>query len=128
MRARLSARLVAFAALATVGCIDESYVGGGPCGSSIDCPAVPEDPEAPLGTAPEQCVSTGSAFICVPLPFTRPETSCTDATQCQAAGFPVEVQCNGTCQCPAPVGTPPPGCVWNPASCTCGGTPPPEGG
>lgn len=110
------------------GCIDDVYVSGGPCSTSQDCPVVSEDPEDPVGTGPEQCVSTGAESVCVPLPFSRPETTCTDASQCQAAGFPVEAVCSGVCQCPAPVGTPPERCIWNPNSCACNGTPPPDGG
>jgi hypothetical protein len=111
------------------GCIEEGYVGGATCASSADCPPLVTEEDEPVGTEPEQCVSTGAAFVCVPLPFTRPETSCIQNSECLAAGFPVETTCfEARCQCPDPVGRPPAGCIWNPTTCTCGGTPPPEQG
>jgi hypothetical protein len=130
MRQRL-AILAVLMAVVVWGCIDDVYVGGRPCASSFECALPPEDSvedsEPQVSPVPEQCVSTGAAFVCAPLPFTRPETTCTNTAQCYAAGFPVEAECTGVCQCPGPFGTLPPGCIWNPNSCTCGGTPP-EGG
>lgn len=125
MRAIVQPLLLAALTFGASACIDEDYVGGAPCGSSFECPPPPVEEDDPIGTTPEQCVSTGSAFICVPMPFSRPPTPCPTGSECQTAGFPIEAQClEGTCQCPGPIGTPPQGCVWNPQTCACGGVQP----
>ena len=122
MRAMVQGLMVAALPVLTASCIDESYIGGATCLSSFECPPIPVEEDQPISTTPEQCVSTGSEFICVPMPFSRSPTSCPTGTECQTAGFPVEAQClDATCQCPSPIGTPPQGCVWNPQSCACGG-------
>ncbi len=122
--------LGAFLLLVVVGCIENTYVPGAPCGNSAGCPPPPEDADDPIPTTPEQCVATGVAdefaFICLPMPVTRPITACPngDTLPCQTAGFPVETGCvDGTCQCPTPLTT---ACApWNPQTCACGGITPP---
>jgi hypothetical protein len=69
----------------------------------------------------EQCLLTGSPDglgTCVPMPFSREVTSCTTPQECTAAGFPVEVSCDGvTCRCDFQLTT----CEfgWDPQQCTC---------
>ncbi len=124
-RARFAVVVVGAAAVFGVSaCIDNVYVSGAPCTSSAGCPPPSEDPDAPVSTTPEQCISTGvadeNAFICLPMPLTRQVTACTegDVLTCQAAGFPIEAVCfEGTCQCPTQITAACQG--WNQQTCTC---------
>jgi len=125
MRAHCFVFFVVVAALAVLssGCIEARYVPGGPCSSSSQCPALndPENSDIELPQTIEQCVFIGgpSGGACVPMPFSRERTTCVDPSECQAAGFPVEVQCiEGTCRCDFPLST---ACEpWDATMCACG--------